>query len=77
LFLPADRKRRPKQLATATITKVAVDTGDGWQTVVRVAGHYQRLRAHELPKVPVQRLRITVTATNGIDHAPITEERVE
>ena len=42
-----------------------------------IAGNYQRLRVHDLPE-PVQAdtLRITATATNGLDHARICEIRV-
>jgi hypothetical protein len=37
--------------------------------------NYQRLRRHELKGVPVDRVKITVLATNGIDHARIFEIR--
>ncbi len=50
--------------------------GRKWRTLGEVAGNYQRRRVHEieLPS-PVSALRISVTATNGMDHARIFEVR--
>jgi hypothetical protein len=48
-----------------------------WRPLVKVVGNYQRRRVHDLPTGdPMEALRITVTATNGIDHARICEVRV-
>ncbi|MBI3922758.1 MAG: FAD-dependent oxidoreductase [Armatimonadetes bacterium] len=49
----------------------------GWVTMAEVEGNYQRRRLHQLIDVPpVDSLRVTVTATNGLDHARIVEVRV-
>lgn len=48
-----------------------------WKTLVSETRNYQRLRVHRLNGPPaVDRLRITVQATQGIDHARICEVRV-
>ena len=44
--------------------------------LLEVNGNYKRRRVHRLsPSVLIQKLRITVNATNGIDHARIVEVR--
>ena len=49
---------------------------DGWQSLVDVKGNYQRRRVHKVkPSGDVSALRVTVTATNGLDHARIFEIR--
>lgn len=49
----------------------------GWLRLATVRGNYQRRRAHELQcPAPLTRLRITATATNGLDHARVCEIRV-
>jgi hypothetical protein len=52
--------------------------GGEWETVAEVTGNYQRLRRHVAPESlpPAARLRITVSATNGLAHARILEIRV-
>ena len=47
-----------------------------WRTLCEESGNYQRLVRHNL-EAPIQTtaLRVTVTATNGIDHARICEIR--
>jgi hypothetical protein len=46
------------------------------QMLASVTGNYQRLRTHDLPGVvQADTLRITATATNGLDHARICEIR--
>jgi hypothetical protein len=51
-------------------------SASGWQEVVRVEGNYQRRRTHRLTSpTDTLALRITVTATNGLDHARIVEVR--
>ena len=51
--------------------------GDAWQQLVAETGNYQRRRMHTLDlKAAVTSLRITVLATNGVDHARICEVRV-
>lgn len=48
----------------------------GWGKILQVAHNYQRRRVHDLPAaMVVTALRITVTATNGLDHARIIEVR--
>jgi len=52
-------------------------TGEGWTQLVAVQGNYQRLRRHRLPSVRmVTAVRVTVQATNGLDHARIVELRL-
>lgn len=51
--------------------------GDRWKTLAEVQGNYQRVRDHALPSQSFEALRVTVHATNGIDHARICEIRVE
>jgi hypothetical protein len=50
---------------------------DQWHTAVNVIGNYQRRRTHQLDSRAFTGLRITATATNGLDHARICEVRVE
>jgi len=50
--------------------------GDKCLQQINITGNYQRLRVHDLSCQPVDALRITVTATNGIDCARICEVRV-
>ncbi len=53
------------------------ETDGVWQTLAEVTGNYQRRRVHDLPSgAVIDALRVTVTATNGIDHARICEVRV-
>jgi hypothetical protein len=47
-----------------------------WQPIVEVDGNYQRRRTHTLDQeTDVSSLRVTATATNGLDHARICEIR--
>jgi hypothetical protein len=56
---------------------IAAEQDGGWATVASVTGNYQRRRVHVAPEaVMTRRLRITVTATNGLDHARLVEVRV-
>jgi hypothetical protein len=57
---------------------VAVRGPDGgWTTVVECRGNYQRLVVHRLAAgVDATAVRVTVLATNGLDHARIMEIRV-
>lgn len=48
----------------------------GWRTLAEVDGNYQRRRMHRIDPTPLTALRITTTATNGLDHARICEIRV-
>ena len=48
-----------------------------WQTLVEVAGNYQRLRRHRIEAPErFEAVRVTVLATNGLDHARVCEVRV-
>ena len=51
--------------------------GDTWRELARVEGNYQRRRVHRLDGRPLDALRLTVTATNGLDHARVCEVRME
>lgn len=56
---------------------ISAEIDGRWATLAAVTGNYQRRRVHGLPAVATtRRLRITVTATNGLDHARIMEVRV-
>ena len=62
-----------------TVRDYVIDGFDGeaWQQLVAETGNYQRRRVHALdPTAAITSLRITVLATNGIDHARICEVRV-
>ena len=51
--------------------------GSAWQVLAKVDGNCQRLCVHTLDApVTVTRLRLTVTATHGLDHARVGEIRV-
>jgi hypothetical protein len=55
---------------------LAIETRDGWREVVRTRDNHQRRSAHRFDKSETTTaLRITVTATNGLDHARIVEVR--
>ena len=50
---------------------------DRWVELASVTGNYQRRRVHRLADAPpVTALRITVSATQGLDHARICGVRV-
>jgi hypothetical protein len=52
-------------------------TSTGWITIAQVKDNFHRLARHTLPSaVLADKLRVVVTATNGIDHARIFEVRV-
>ena len=55
---------------------LGLETPAGWEELTRVQGNYQRRRAHRL-EAPANAtaLRVTVTATNGLDHARLCEVR--
>lgn len=56
---------------------ISAEIDGRWETLATVTGNYQRRCVHVLPAVATtRRLRITVTATNGLDHARIMEVRV-
>jgi len=51
--------------------------GNEWEPVVSETGNHQRRRVHDLmPCGGVRALRLTVTGTNGLDHARVCEVRV-
>jgi len=47
-----------------------------WRRLATEEGNFQRLRAHDIPPQAVESLRVTVTSTNGLDHARIMEIQV-
>ena len=55
--------------------ELSVATADGWQVVERVRDNHQRRRAHRFEPVSTRTLRLTVTATHGLDHARVLEVR--
>lgn len=64
------------QAETVRSYRVAIKEGEGWREVVSEEGNYQRHRVHSLmPVAETSALRITVLATNGVDHARIVEVR--
>ena len=53
--------------------------GGEWQQLIEVTGNYQRRRTHSIdlePECALDAVRVTVTATNGLDHARVCEVRV-
>ncbi len=65
---------QPETIRDYTLEGLA---GGTWQPLAEVAGNYQRRRVHTLDAPgPITALRITVTATNGLDHARLCELRV-
>jgi hypothetical protein len=56
--------------------ELSVETPTGWQTVETIQNNHQRNRRHLLTIAePVTALRLTITATNGLDHARVVEVR--
>lgn len=55
---------------------IEAEIDGAWRELVRVEGNYQRRRVHPLDGRPLTAVRITVSATNGLDHARICEVRV-
>jgi hypothetical protein len=56
---------------------IAAERDGDWHQLLRVENNYLRRRTHELPEpIETTALRITVEATQGIDHARILEVRV-
>ncbi len=56
--------------------RLMVETGGGWQEIVREADNYVRRRVHRFDPVRTRALRIVVEATNGAPSARIYEVRV-
>jgi len=56
--------------------RVEVERGGRWGAVAEVRGNHQRLRRHDLDGEPFDAVRVSVAATNGLDHARICELRV-
>lgn len=56
--------------------ELSLETPDGWQTVETIPNNHQRLRRHLLSEpISTTALRLTITATNGLDHARVVEVR--
>lgn len=56
--------------------ELSLETREGWQSVETIPHNHQRLRRHFLPgSVSTTALRLTITATNGLDHARVVEVR--
>jgi hypothetical protein len=57
--------------------RVEFDDGNSWREVIVVRGNYQRRRGHVLPvSISARAIRLSVAATNGLDHARLFEVRV-
>ena len=55
---------------------IEVETAAGWREVKRVVGNFQRRRVHVLESsVSVDAIRVTVTATIGLNHVRVFEVR--
>lgn len=68
---------RPQPETVADYMIEARTSAGQWQRLTEVRGNYQRLRVHKVDQqVETTCLRITCTATQGIDHARICEVRV-
>lgn len=66
---------RPQPETVRDYTLELEDAG-AWRVLERVVTNHQRRRVHAFPDAPAaSALRITVHATNGIDHARIVEVR--
>lgn len=55
--------------------ELSLATLDGWQVLATVQGNHQRRQVHRFPPVTTRALRLTVTATHGLDHARVLEVR--
>jgi hypothetical protein len=56
---------------------IEIRDGDSWETIIDVAGNFQRCRRHRLSvDHRATAMRIRVTESNGLDHARIAEVRV-
>ncbi len=67
------------QVETVASYRIEFEQEGAWKLLADVSGNYQRLRRHVAnPSVvtSTRRLRITVIATHGIDHARIMEVRI-
>ncbi len=57
--------------------QVDAQINNRWQSLFQVKSNYQRLRKHSfVTEEPISTLRVTISATNGLDHARICEIRV-
>lgn len=64
------------QAETVRCYRLEVRESGGWRNVAEVDANHQRRRTHVLPEaVETGGLRVTVLATNGLDHARICEIR--
>lgn len=64
------------QTETVRDYTVTVQVAGEWRVVAEVKGNYERLRRHTFAAVEdVSALRVSVSATNGIDHARVFEIR--
>ena len=62
---------------TVKAYEVAVETPDGWKTLVTEKNNAQRLRRHHWPEaVTIRALRLSVSETQGIPEARIVEVRL-
>jgi len=65
------------QEETVAAYKIEAECDGAWQTIAEVEDNYLRRRCHTVDKVvSTDRLRLTVLATHGQDHARVCEIRV-
>jgi|SRR5690625_66040 len=55
---------------------VEVFMEDRWIRILDEKDNYQRLKIHTIDKIVCEKIRITITATNGLDHARVCEIRI-
>jgi hypothetical protein len=64
------------QSETVKDYRIDYEKNGSWNSLVKANNLYQRRNVHAIEPITVEALRITVTATNGINHARICEIRV-
>jgi hypothetical protein len=55
---------------------IEVKTDNGWKTVVRETGNFQRFRRHSFPPVNAEKVRLVVESVQGVSQAVVHEIRV-
>lgn len=64
------------QIETVRDYRIECEQKNSWVTVTQREGNYQRRNVLDVGTITADALRITVTATNGVNHARICEIRV-
>lgn len=64
------------QPETVSDYELSLESPDGWRSVAAIRQNHQRLRSHPVsPATNATALRLTLTATHGLDHARVVEVR--